>query len=390
MRALRALAAAAAASLLAAAGLALTSQPATAAGQICEQYGSTTIQGGRYVVQNNRWGTSATQCITPTSSGFTVDQADGTSSTSGAPKSYPSVYYGCHYGNCSPSGDILSPNGVQTSSSAFAGISTSVSMTYPGSGTYDASYDIWFNKSQPNAKTGQNDGAELMVWLNHTGSIQPIGSKVGTASIAGATWDVWFGTSGWNVISYVRQQPTSSASFAVKSFWDDVVARGYGSTSWWLTSIQAGFEPWIGGAGLAVTDFSVTTNGTQPTQPPTTPTPTTTPTSTPTQQPTTPPSGNSCTAALKVDSQWQGGFQATVTVTNAGSSSINGWTTSWAFPSGQSIQSLWNGTATTSGSNVSVRNAPYNGSLPAKGSTTYGFVGSGNAPSGLTLACAAS
>ena len=43
---------------------------------------------------------------------------------------------------------------------------------YPNNGSvYDAAYDIWFD---PTARTdGQNTGAELMVWLNHTGSVQP-------------------------------------------------------------------------------------------------------------------------------------------------------------------------------------------------------------------------
>jgi hypothetical protein len=349
-------------------------QVASAAPVICEQYGSTTIQGGRYVVMNNRWGTSATQCIDVTSNGFSVTQADGQTATNGAPKSYPAVYYGCHYGNCSSSNNILSPNGLQASDSRFSTISTSVSMTYPGSGTYDAAYDIWFNKSRPSTTTQQNDGAELMIWLNHTGSIQPIGSKVGTANVAGATWDVWYGSVGWNVISYVRQSPTSSISFPVSSFWNDVVSRGYGSTSWYLTSIQAGFEPWIGGAGLAVTSFSVTTDGSQPTQSPTqspTPTPTVT---------TPPPSGSGCTATLKVDNAWNGGFQGTVTVKNAGSSMISGWTAKATLPSGTTISNLWNGTLTTSGSAITVKNAPYNGLLNGGASTTFGFVANGSAP----------
>jgi len=349
-------------------------QVASASPVICEQYGSTTIQGGRYVVMNNRWGTSATQCIDVTSNGFSVTQADGQTATNGAPKSYPAVYYGCHYGNCSSSNDILSPNGLQASDSRFSTISTSVSMSYPGSGTYDAAYDIWFNKSRPSTTTQQNDGAELMVWLNHTGSIQPIGSKVGTANVAGATWDVWYGSSGWNVISYVRQSPTSSISFPVSSFWNDVVSRGYGSTSWYLTSIQAGFEPWIGGAGLAVTNFSVTTDGSTPTQSPTsnpTPTPTTT---------TPPPSGSGCTATFKVDSAWNGGFQGTVTVKNSGSSMISGWTAKATLPSGTTISNLWNGTLSTSGSSITVKNAAYNGLLNGGASTTFGFVANGSAP----------
>lgn len=42
---------------------------ASADTQICEQFGSTQT-GGRYVVQNNRWGTTAQQCINVTSTGF--------------------------------------------------------------------------------------------------------------------------------------------------------------------------------------------------------------------------------------------------------------------------------------------------------------------------------
>ena len=267
-------------SLLGMSGVA-AAQMATASPVLCDQYASSPIQCGRYIVMNNRWGTSATQCIDVTSNGFTVTQADGSVATNGAPKSYPAVYYGCHYGNCTTNNNILSPNGLQASDSRFAGISTSVSMSYPSSGTYDAAYDIWFNKSRPSTTTGQNDGAEVMVWLNRVGSIQPIGSKIGTANIAGATWDVWSGNIGWNVISYVRQQSTSSLSFSVSSFWNDVVSRGLGSNSWYLTSIQAGFEPWIGGAGLAVNNFSVTTGGSQPTQ---NPTPTSRPSSRPTAE----------------------------------------------------------------------------------------------------------
>lgn len=244
----------------AAASFAVTVAPSAMADtQICDQYGSTTIQGGRYVVANNRWGIDATQCINVTDTGFAVTQADGSTATNSAPKSYPSVFYGCHYGNCSTSGDVLSPNGLQASDPRFRTIATSVSMTFPDSGSWDAAYDIWFNKSMPTTATGQNDGAEVMVWLNHRGSVQPIGSKVGTASVAGATWDVWEGNIGWNVISYVRQTATSSVSFGVSDFFDDVVSRGYGSNDWYLTSIQAGFEPWESGVGLAVNSFAVTT-----------------------------------------------------------------------------------------------------------------------------------
>jgi len=96
-----------------------------------------------------------------------------------------------------------------------------------------------------------------MIWLNRQGSIQPVGSRIATVNIAGGTWEVWYGNIGWNVISYVRTSTTNSLSFAVDEFFRDAVGRGYAQRAWYLTSIQAGFEPWVGGAGLAVNNFSV-------------------------------------------------------------------------------------------------------------------------------------
>ena len=113
----------------------VTSQPAAAAtGVICDQYGTTTQ--GNYTIMNNRWGTSATHCINVTTNGFQIIQQDGTGNLSGAPVSYPAIYIGCHYGNCSPSTNL--PMQISQISSA----QTSVSLSFPSSGTYDAAYDI--------------------------------------------------------------------------------------------------------------------------------------------------------------------------------------------------------------------------------------------------------
>jgi len=71
-----------------------------------------------------------------------------------------------------------------------------------------------------------------------------------------ANWDVWYGNYGWNVVSYVRQGAVSSINFTVASFYQNMVSRGYAQNSWYLTSVQAGFEPWVNGTGLAVNNFS--------------------------------------------------------------------------------------------------------------------------------------
>jgi hypothetical protein len=234
--------------------IALGSQPASAAslkatGQICDQYGSTAQ--GNYIVMNNRWGTTATQCINVTTSGFQIVQQDGVGNLGGAPVSYPAIYVGCHYSSCSPNTNL--PRQI----SAISAANTNVTLTYPGSGTYDAAYDIWLN-ADTNVSGVQD--TEIMIWLNHVGSIQPIGSKVGTVTLAGVVWDVWVGNNGQNnVVSYSRTGMTSFNT-DVKPFLLDAITRGsgFGTTAWYLTSMQMGFEPWIGGVGLTVNSFSAT------------------------------------------------------------------------------------------------------------------------------------
>ncbi|MGH3280724.1 MAG: cellulose binding domain-containing protein, partial [Trebonia sp.] len=73
--------------------------------------------------------------------------------------------------------------------------------------------------------------------------------------------------------------------------------------------------------------------------------------------------------------QWSGGFTANVTIANAGSAAVNGWTLKFAFPGDQKITSTWNGTTTQSGESVSVANVSYNATIPAGGSQSLGFQG---------------
>lgn len=63
----------------------------------------------------------------------------------------------------------------------------------------------------------------------------------------------------------------------------------------------------------------------------------------------------------------------------AGSSAISGWTVKWSLGSGQSISQVWKGKLTTSGSNATVVNESYNGTVAANASTTFGLLGTGTA-----------
>lgn len=103
---------------------------------------------------------------------------------------------------------------------------------------------------------------------------------------------------------------------------------------------------------------------------------------------TTPGTTTGCAATYRMVSQWTGGFQADVTVRNNGTSTMNGWTVRWTFPNGQTVSNLWNGVVSSSGANVTVRNASYNATLAANASTSFGFLGSWTAtntpPTSLT------
>ena len=125
---------------------------------------------------------------------------------------------------------------------------------------------------------------------------------------------------------------------------------------------------------------------TPPTTPPTTTPPTTTPPTTPPT--TTPPApGGACSATYALSSQWQGGFQGNVTV-SAGAAALRGWTVTLTFPSATTVQQGWNATVSASGNAVTARNAAYNGTVAAGGTTSFGFIANGTSAA-PTVTCAA-
>ncbi len=246
-------AATAGATLVAASLLALAAGatgPASAAGPatpLCGQFDAAPIDGGRYLVQNNRWGTGATQCVVPGDGGFLLERADGGVALDGPPKSYPSIVAGCHWGRCSTA------PGLPVRARDVGGARTAASVQR-SPGTWNVAYDLWFDSSP--RPTGQNDDAELMIWLDHRGGVQPLGTPRGTVDVAGERWTVWQGDAGWDVVTFVRQARGSHADLPLAPFVDEAVRRGAVSHGSWLTSVQLGVEPWVGGAGLAVEDFS--------------------------------------------------------------------------------------------------------------------------------------
>ncbi|MEV7805316.1 cellulose binding domain-containing protein [Microbispora sp. NPDC088329] len=110
------------------------------------------------------------------------------------------------------------------------------------------------------------------------------------------------------------------------------------------------------------------------------PSPSGSPNTGPSPSPSVSPSGGvsgACSATFRVVNSWSGGWQGEVTV-RAGASAINGWTVNWTWPGSQSITQVWGGVRSGSGSNVTVRNESWNGSLGAGANTTFGFIAGGS------------
>ncbi|MFF4129917.1 cellulose binding domain-containing protein [Microbispora rosea] len=105
------------------------------------------------------------------------------------------------------------------------------------------------------------------------------------------------------------------------------------------------------------------------------PSPVLSPTPSPSPSPSASPSGGTGTGprvAYTMNS-WDGGFTAAISITNTGTSTIDGWTLSFTLPSGQSITSGWNATYSPSSGQVSARNVSYNGTIAPGATVDIGF-----------------
>nr|WP_240948008.1 cellulose binding domain-containing protein [Planosporangium mesophilum] len=327
--------------LAASASAVAVSGPAYADAKICGKTDTTTVQD-QYVVMNNVWGADSSQCINVTDKGFTV-AADHSKRTDGAPASYPAIYYGCHYTNCSNGTNL--PMQVSKIESA----TSSISYSYPtAKGAYDAAYDIWLD---PAPKEDGVNQQELMIWFNHQGGPQPVGSKTGTVTVGGRTWEVWTGNNGMNdVVSYVATSPITSWNFSVLDFVKDIQKHSKVTDSWYLTSIQAGFEPWQGGTGLGLNSFSASVNGVGGGAKPAAP--------------------QSCRVSYKPTS-WNDGFTTTVAITNTSTTAIHGWKLTFPFAGDQKVAKAWTSTVSQNGTTVTAANSPYNGSIAPNGTVSF-------------------
>ena len=149
--------------------------------------------------------------------------------------------------------------------------------------------------------------------------------------------------------------------------------------------------PMAGQAAMAIAFFGLS-GGTSPSPSSASASPSRSPSGSPSASPSGSPSASvpvgGCRVSYTVNA-WNTGLTTAVTVTNAGSTAVNGWTLGFTLPAGQSVTSAWNATVSPTSGAVTARNVSYNASIPPGGSTSFGFqanhTGDTGRPAAFTL-----
>ncbi|MFJ9714828.1 cellulose binding domain-containing protein [Streptomyces sp. NPDC101213] len=107
-----------------------------------------------------------------------------------------------------------------------------------------------------------------------------------------------------------------------------------------------------------------------------------------------PPDSTSCRTATTV-SAWNTGLTSNITVTNTGTTAIDGWSLVFTLPAGQTITSGWNARYAPASGRVTAGNVAHNATIPPGASVDIGFqathTGNTTPPDSYTLngtACA--
>jgi hypothetical protein len=180
----------------------------------------------------------------------------------------------------------------------------------------------------------------------------------------------------WTNVLGVSQTPTSTDT--PQSGW---TRTRYGTQVEAYSIAGVGHSlPLSGMAALAIHFFGL--DGSAP-PPPTTTTTTAPPTTTPTT------GGSSACHVTDVIQSWNTGLTSNMTITNTGSTAINGWSLNFTLPAGQAITSGWNATYTPSSGAITAANASFNAAIAPGASVGIGFqanqTGNAGAPPSFTL-----
>lgn len=222
-----------------------------------EPGGKISISGGKGYLDNNQWGSSEVpsgwQKIYYSADNNYGWQWNWPSSTTSV-KGYPSVVAGWHWTDGYTKG-----SGLPVQLAAHKNVNTSVKYAFAkANGTYNAAYDLWLHTT--NKATWANAPTdEVMIWLNRNNGALPAGSYKETVTLAGTQWDLYVGkVSSWNVYSFVRKTPTTSASLNMTNFTDHLLKKNYLTKDKYLSSVEFGTEIYNGSGAFRLFNWDVT------------------------------------------------------------------------------------------------------------------------------------
>jgi Glycosyl hydrolase family 12 len=220
---------------------------------MCHRYQHVTVTGAsgtRFLVKNDNFG-GHPECLANQDgkANFTVTKSLRLASHKKV-QAYPFIMLGCSWGTCSPGGEL--PRRI--SSLSQPGVSWQT--TQKAGGTWDSAFDIWFGKRS--MRTGQANG-ELMIWLGERN--RPVPARAKVVTVEHTRWYVvharpcYNGTC-WSYVQFRRVRPVLAVTdLPLAPFISRAEAHGWIKPSWWLENIEAGFEIWDGGTGLATRSF---------------------------------------------------------------------------------------------------------------------------------------
>ena len=134
--------------------------------------------------------------------------------------------------------------------SSLNSVSSSFNVTVPGTGAYTSTYDIW----------ADDHAYEIMLWMNQTGPIGPIGTFQTNATVGGHDWAVYRGSNGSaQVFSFLRRSNTTAGTVDILAIMNWIRARAwFGDVT--LSRAQFGYEitSSSGGLDFRTNQFSVT------------------------------------------------------------------------------------------------------------------------------------
>ena len=225
--------------------------------RLCRRYQHVAAFGAhgvRLVVRNDNYGGRG-ECLANTNRWSNFAVATSAARRDGAePAAFPNIFYGCSWGICSPG------TGLPRRLSRLHNPVTSWYTAGRPAGRWDVAYDIWFARTRHTS--GQDRGAEIMLWLRSKGLGRPGGHGL---LIDHRRWQLehWFtsnrtSSARWPLIIFrMIHQRGYVKHLALMPFFRRAEALGLLNRHWWLTAVEAGFEVWRGGAGLRTKSFWV-------------------------------------------------------------------------------------------------------------------------------------